>query len=69
MNIYIQNKEKIFKKKFDLEIAFDEYSFDYNNIKHSIKGFMPVDIRESENTEIIKKVIPNIIKDYSYKIN
>lgn len=56
------------KKNFDLEIGISEFIVYHNNKKHSITGYKPVEIRDSENEDLIKRVLSNIIKSLQRKI-
>ena len=53
---------------FDIGIALDEFIIHHNNKKHSITGFKPCIIRHTEDENLIKTVLNNIIKSLSKKI-
>ena len=65
---FLYNKKKQLGNYFDLEISLVEFVIYHNNKKHSITGFIPNDIRSTEDKDTINMVLANIIKSLSYKI-
>ena len=51
-----------------MEISLEEFIVFHNSNKHSITKFVPLDIRDIEDLDIINDVITNIIKALSRKI-
>lgn len=65
---YLLKRKKELKSKFNIEIAVDEFVIYHNNKKHTSTKYILNDIRHTEDNEIIKNVINNIIKALTYKI-
>ena len=53
---------------FDLDIALAEFVIFHNHKKHSITGFIPLDIRDINDKDVINLFITNIIKSLSCKL-
>ena len=67
-NEYLLKRKTILRDDFDIEIAHDEFIIHHNNKKHSITGFKPCRIRDTEDENLIKTVLNNIIKSLSKKL-
>ena len=50
---YLVKHKYIKKDKFDLEIELSNFIFYHNNKTHSITGYIPADIRDTEDPSII----------------
>ena len=61
-------QKKILQHDFNIEICLDEFVIEHNNTKHSVTGFKPIDLRDTDNQEIIKTVNNNILKSLSKRI-
>lgn len=53
---------------FDIEIALDEFIIHHNNKKLSITGFISCMIRDTEDENLIKTALNNIIKSLPKKL-
>ena len=42
-------QKKILQKDFNIEICLDEFVIEHNNTKHSVTGFKPNDIRNTQS--------------------
>jgi hypothetical protein len=67
-NEYLLKRKTILRDDFDIGIALDEFIIHHNNKKHSITGFKPCRIRDTEDENLIKTVLNNIIKSLSKKL-
>ena len=56
------------KENFDLEIELSNFIFYHNNKTHSITGYIPTLIRDTDDPSIIDSVNNNINKSLCMKI-
>ena len=66
-NDYLIKRKIQLRDDFDIEIALDEFIIHHNHKKHLIPGFKSCTIRDTEDEDIIKTVLNNIIKSLSKK--
>ena len=65
---FLMNELKIKKKRFNLEIALEEFIIFHNNTTHSITKRKPIEIKDIEDQDEINEINMNIIKSISRKI-
>lgn len=54
------------KRFFNIHDCINDCMYDYNHLKaHSTTGFIPFEIKDCKDEEVIKKVLENINKKYS----
>ena len=65
---YLLKRKYQMKENFDLEIELINFIFYHNNKTHSITGYIPALIRDTDDPSIIDSVNNNIIKSLCMKI-
>ena len=65
---YLLKRKYQMKENFDLEIELSNFIFYHNNKTHSITGYIPSLIRDTDDPSIIDSVNNNIIKSLCMKI-